>query len=74
MRKEVEMYSNYNYRAASCREAMAAARRAEQAPQTIAATMPRPTLITSLLSLIISPLSIINLIIVLSLVLILLGL
>lgn len=70
------MYSNNDYRAASCREAMAA-RRAEQQPQTIAATMPQPSLINPLLSLIISPLFIINLIsliTVISLVLILLGL
>jgi hypothetical protein len=74
------MYSYNDYREASRREAMAAAR-AMQQPQAIAATMTsRQSVTTSLISLlnpIISPLSLIIIsliIVVISLVLILLGL
>lgn len=72
------MYSFHECnQAANRREAMTAAQRTQE-PQVIAAAMPvQPTLLSSLLSLIINPLliySIISLIIIVSLVLILLGL
>ncbi len=73
------MYSYEDYdQAASRREAMAAARHTQTEPQAIAATMPaREAFLSSLLSLIISPLflfALINVVILLSLALILLGL
>ncbi len=72
------MYSNYDpYYSASRREAMAAARKAKQEPQAIAAVLPvnhSLIFISSLLSIILNPLLIISLLGIVGLALILLGL